>query len=538
MKPVSSLVKVFAREDLTAIDEETKGSCLLNERYDFQVCVRGSENLEGLSLEIAGVNGTYTVYSVREIKAGFESFSGGDEYMLHSEDKMYPELLEEFEEGSAFSLEEGKTSVFWVSLSALEQGVSKIKVSVLKGNERLCSCEYQLNVIGLELPEMEGPITTWMHYDCIAHKCGYKPFTPEYYEVFGEYLKAFVDGGMNMLLIPTFTPALDTGVGAERMTAQLVKVFLTNGEYSFDFSNLAYFLDFVTEKGVKYYEFAHLFTQWGAEFCPKIYVTVDGEEKKLFGWHVSSESEEYKAFLSAYLPALCDFLKARGIADKSFIHLSDEPHQDHLERYKRLYDFVKSLIGDIKTLDALSEYSFYQKGAVDLPVVLTSMARPFVDNNVTHLAYYCCGPWNYSASNRFFAMPAERTRVIGTQMYQNDAIGFLHWGYNFYNTQYSVREVDPYVETDAGGKFPSGDSYIVYPTKTGVKKSIRYFLLAAGFSDYRALKLLESYIGKEKTQALLRKFGVYGYHAYPHSPYLFKMMREVVNRSLERFAKK
>ena len=97
MKPVSSLVKVFAREDFTAIDEETKGSCLLNERYDFQVCICGSESLEGLSLEIAGVNGDCTVYSVREIKAGFESFSGGDEYMLHSEDKMYPELLEELE---------------------------------------------------------------------------------------------------------------------------------------------------------------------------------------------------------------------------------------------------------------------------------------------------------------------------------------------------------------------------------------------------------------------------------------------------------
>lgn len=529
MKTVSSLVKVFAREDFTGLEEEKEGSCLLKERYNFQVCVRGTESIDGLLLEVGNATGKYTVFSVCELKAGLEFLGDGDEYMIRKPDQMYPELLEE---GNGFSLEKGKIAVLWVSLSDLEAGLTELEISVLKGKEKLCSCGYKLKVINAQLPEAEEPITNWMHYDGIAEKSGTKPFTREFYAVFEEYLKAYVEGGMNMLLIPTFTPALDTGVGGERMTAQLVKVTLEKGKFTFDFSDLAYFLDFVSARGIKYFEFAHLFTQWGAEYCPKVIATVDGEEKAVFGWHTFSQSDGYKNFLGSYLPALSAFVKARGIEKNCYIHLSDEPHAEHLDRYKSLYHFVKPLIGEMQTFDALSEYSFYQRGAVDLPVVLTSMARPFVEKGVKHLAYYCCGPCNFSASNRFFCMPSERARAIGVQMYQNDACGFLHWGYNFYNSQYSLRTVDPYTETDAGGKFPSGDSYVVYPTKTGVKKSLRLFTMAEAFSDFRALKLLEKLQGQEATKKLLKKFGVYGYHAYPHSPYLFKMMREEINRAI------
>ena len=231
-------------------------------------------------------------------------------------------------------------------------------------------------------------------------------------------------------------------------------------------------------------------------------------------------------------------MEGRGIAKNCFIHLSDEPHEEHVERYKRLYEFVKPLIGEMKTLDALSEFSFYQKNAVDIPAVLTSRTRPFEVEKIEHFAYYCCDPCTNYESNRFFAMPSERTRVIGVQLYRNGAKGFLHWGYNFYNAQFSVRVINPYEETDAGGRFPSGDSYIVYPYGRGVQKSIRYFLMNEAFDDYRACKLAERIVGKEKTMELLKKFGVYGYNCYPKTAAGFKRMREELNWLVARRLKK
>ncbi|MBO7297506.1 MAG: DUF4091 domain-containing protein [Clostridia bacterium] len=536
LKTTSSLVKIFAGEETAFIHAEKQGSCFLGERYNLQILIRSTEDIYGAEMVVQGVNGKCALYSVQEIKAGREYGYGlADDYVLHSPNGYYPDLLVEKD---TVDVKKGENTVLWVSLSELKAGENTIVFSLVKDGCALASCVYKLTVIGVSLPETDIPLTNWMHYDCIAEKTGTEPFSTEFYACFENYLSAYVESGLNTLLIPTFTPALDTAVGGERRTTQLVQVFLDNGKYRFDFSKLEQFLDFVTARGIRYYELAHLYTQWGAEFCPKVMAVVDGEEKKIFGWETGSESGEYKAFLNAYLPALKTLLEGRGIAKNCFIHLSDEPHEEHVERYKRLYEFVKPLIGEMKTFDALSEFSFYQKNAVDIPAVLTSRTRPFEVEKIEHFAYYCCDPCTNYESNRFFAMPSERTRVIGVQLYRNGAKGFLHWGYNFYNAQFSVRVINPYEETDAGGRFPSGDSYIVYPYGRGVQKSIRYFLMNEAFDDYRACKLAERIVGKEKTMELLKKFGVYGYNCYPKTAAGFKRMREELNWLVARRLKK
>ena len=69
-------------------------------------------------------------------------------------------------------------------------------------------------------------------------------------------------------------------------------------------------------------------------------------------------------------------------------------------------------------------------------------------------------------------------------------------------------KIDPYYVTDACGQFQAGDSFIVYPTENGIYESLRHEVLADAFNDYKALKLLESYIGKESVMALLEEEGV------------------------------
>ena len=87
-------------------------------------------------------------------------------------------------------------------------------------------------------------------------------------------------------------------------------------------------------------------------------------------------------------------------------------------------------------------------------------------------------------------MPLQRAEIIGMQIYETGAKGFLHWGFNFYNTQYSTRPLNPYEETTAGGNFCAGDSFLVYPGKQSVEYSLRYFILLKAFEEYRLLKTL------------------------------------------------
>lgn len=84
----------------------------------------------------------------------------------------------------------------------------------------------------------------------------------------------------------------------------------------------------------------------------------------------------------------------------------------------------------------------------------------------------------YKVSNRFITMPGWRTRILGVQLYKYCMEGFLHWGSNFYNTQYSLRPVAPYRENDADDAFPAGDAFIVYPGENGeVVESMRLPLI-------------------------------------------------------------
>ena len=109
-------------------------------------------------------------------------------------------------------------------------------------------------------------------------------------------------------------------------------------------------------------------------------------------------------------------------------------------------------------------------------------------------------------SNRLIAMPSWRNRSIGMQFYKYDIAGFLQWGYNFYNNMHSVDTVNPYA--DASGEYwvPAGDCFSVYPHEDGTAlESLRLVVFHEALEDVRAMKLCESFYGKEKVVAEMEK---------------------------------
>ena len=111
--------------------------------------------------------------------------------------------------------------------------------------------EYELEVIDACLQSAPIKKTNWMHYDSICRMHGVEPFSLGFYKAFENYLAAYTRSGFNMLLTPLFTPPLDTEIGHVRTTAQLVGVAVEKEGYSFDFTNLKYFLDFVLSRGIE-----------------------------------------------------------------------------------------------------------------------------------------------------------------------------------------------------------------------------------------------------------------------------------------------
>ena len=329
----------------------------------------------------------------------------------------------------------------------------------------------------------------------------------DYWRIVEHFIIAATDLRVNMLLTPVFTPPLDTTVGGERMTVQLVDISKDNGRFHFDFSDLLRWCELCRKHGIEYIEVPHFFTQWGAEATPKIIAAVDDREERIFGWNVPATDPSYREFLEAFIPALRAELADYDYPDsKVYYHISDEPGMHQRESYAAALDVVSGLLEGCQIIDTLSDYAFYQEGLVKLPIPANDSIQPFIDNGVELLwVYYCCAQ-GYKVPNRFFSMPSARSRIHGVLMYQYGIQGFLHWGFNFYNAQYSNRPINPFITTDAGRAFPSGDPFLVYPGEDGEPlSSIRAEVLRSAFDDIRALELLEGLTSREQVMSLINQ---------------------------------
>nr|WP_051253595.1 glycoside hydrolase domain-containing protein [Paenibacillus alginolyticus] len=185
-------------------------------------------------------------------------------------------------------------------------------------------------------------------------------------------------------------------------------------------------------------------------------------------------------------------------------------------------------------IDALSDYDFYDKGLVEYPIPANNHMEPFLENNVPNLwTYYCCVQYR-DVANRFFVFPSVRNRVLGLQLYKFQIAGFLHWGYNFWYSQYSKKAIDPFRVTDAGQGFPSGDAFLVYPGEQGPVESLRLEVFYEAIQDLRALELLESQIGRDAVLLLLEECleKPITFSDYPNDADWLLGKREQINRKI------
>jgi hypothetical protein len=539
-KILSSLEKVLPEKE--PVLEIKNGSMFLNEEYHLQLayyCDSEDMGLFPLSIQVEGALSACTHYYKEHLNPSTVVWRPCDEDYVSTSPCLIPDALLDFDKMS-YALPAKQWRAVWVSIKLPEDfqsGVYETSFSLCNSDgETLVKLPFTLEVIGARLPKNPLRLSNWMHYDGIAHQHNVKPFSKAYYKVFESYLKVYVESGFNMLLTPLFTPPLDTEIGYVRTTAQLVGVTVEKDGYTFDFTQLKYFLDFVRARGIEYIEFSHLFTQWGGKACPKIMAKVNGKTKQIFGWETPSDDERYVEFLRAFLKELAAFIDKEGLRGRSYFHLTDEPHEDHLPTYKKCSEVVREYIGDMPIMDALSHYEFYKHGLLDVPVVYTPAYTEFEPHGLKDvMVYNCCIPATEYYSNRFIYSPSYRMRILGFQLYETGVQGYLHWGYNFYNSWRSITLINPWATTDSAGLFPSGDGFMVYPIDGGACTSIRCMMSKESVQDYTAMCLLESFVGREKAVDLLHEWGLKGYNTYERGAVPLTEFREKINQEIKKY---
>ena len=326
---VSSLEKVFPEQSLAG-REFLCGSALRGERFNVQLAFRADDGLrDDFFVEWeSDLKENIRCYQVQSVPVRLVKYKWADDDFLSDKPGLYPDLLEICSGRAEYS--PGFSSCLWFEITVPENaaaGEHKLCVTLKNEAEPECAAEtsFSLNVIPAALPPQRLIHTEWFHCDSLAVYYGTEVFSERHWEIIGNYIRQAAYYGVNMLLTPLFTPPLDTAVGSERTTVQLVDIYYSKDGYSFDFSKLERYIKIALDCGIKYFEFPHLFTQWGSEHAPKIIVTENGRSYRRFGWETNADSAEYAEFLQSFLPAVKSFMKEKKLLDNCLFHISDEP---------------------------------------------------------------------------------------------------------------------------------------------------------------------------------------------------------------------
>ena len=502
-KLVSSLEKCFLDEHIDKYTEITGDTVYKNQRYSFQLAYETPDNLllyTKLAVE-SDINELITVKEVVNIPSDMAVYPHSDEDVLRRDAGLYPDLLRPADNAVA---SKGSTKAYWITVAPEGKAIGKhdITVKLLDAftGEELCKKTATVDILDIALPEQELVFAQWFHVDCLVDYYGVSAYSDEHFEIIEKFTQKAVEGGRNMIMIPLFAYPLDIHHDGYRTDVQIVDIYKNGDEYTFNFDKLDRLLEIYRRNGVKYYEVEHLFSQWGATSTPAVMAYVEGERKRIFGWDTEATSDAYKVFLRTFLQAFIAHMKELGEDQKCHFHVSDEPVSEHLPQFKAVKAMIADIIEGYHHIDALSHFEFYEQGLINTPVPGTPYIKPFLENGVPDLWCYYCGGQCMGVSNCHFAMSLARTRYIGVQFFKYKIAGFLNWGYNFYNNQWSYDNVDPFLSSTGEMFSASGDTYMVYPAPDGSAwESNRFVAFYEALEDLRAMKLCASLYSHEET---------------------------------------
>ena len=549
IKQISSLQKVRIGDSLN-LPEITSAKVLKGERYSYQISALADSTIVGKFLIESPLSPYIKVYAVNQsVMDHPASIAVREIDFITDEPGLMPDLLTPLSEQnnilqvrSYYGKVASNPVTVWIEVNLprdIAAGDYTVTARLVEDGTTHFEKAMTITVLDAVVEEQSLLYSRWFYADCISNYHDVAIYSDEHFALIEAYMREAVDVGINMILVPIHTPPLDTAVGTTRPCVQLVDIKKKGDKYTFGFEKLRRFIEIAKRAGIKYFEMAHMFSQWGAKCAANIMVEENGIKDYMFGWHVAATDPRYQEFLRQYVAAVYGELAALGVADVTYFHISDEPNLQSIESYQAAADIIKPLIGESKTFDALSKYEFYEKGLVECPVTCISHIDEFLKHDIPNQwAYYCCDPQTVY-TNSFMAMTSHRTRMLGVLLYKFNIKGFLHWGLNFYNSCLSLSQINPYVTTSANGAYPSGDAFILYPAKKGAYPSVRGKITFEAIGDLNLCRTLEKHIGREAVVKMIDETadGDLRFDDYPRDSAYLPTLREKMLAEIEKYVK-
>lgn len=457
--------------------------CCRNEYESGQIVVTPPKRVEQLTVTVSPVTGPSGV--IPRLEAHFLGFipvekGSSDTPEDELECKTPARIPDPLLDTKSVSVEAGENQPIWITVytpASAKPGKYTGTVEINADGER-ASVPMEVRIHDVKVPEERTLfLTNWFNTRNIAKSHGVKEWGKGFWKMLESYAWCMADHRQNVVRTPTL--ALVTGQDDG------------SGKLSFDFTRFDRWVElFQRAEVIGYIEGGHLGgrSDWEATDFNAHLMTItnpDGSIKRQPV--VTVTSEEYREFLSQFIPALRAHLEEKGWLGIYFQHLADEPIPVNAESYNKLSSYVREFGPKIKIIDAsmCTEIARSLDIWVPQPPEIEQKMDFFRGRQAAgdRVWFYTCLSPRGKYMNRFLDYPLLKTRLLHWMNFKYDLTGYLHWGFNSWRG-------DPFTDLQSDW-LPPGDSHIVYPGKRGPMSSIRLSALRDGVEDFELLKMLE-----------------------------------------------
>jgi hypothetical protein len=387
---------------------------------------------------------------------------------LWSDDGRFPDpLLEDM----SIAVDANRNQPIWVTFPARRPGTRSGTLIVDCDGVQLRQ-PFTVRVHDVRIGKPRLWITNWWFSDParLAMLAGHKvePFSPEYWKLVREFADFMAAYHQNVILVSPF---------------DLIQMSQKDGRWTFDFARFDKTVKtFIAGGVVGRIEGGHLGgraseTPWESPFL----VRVPGAANQ------PATNAAARAFYSQFLPSLASHLKARGWDRIYAQHLADEPVAGNAASYREIADLLHEFAPGVRVIEATQTRDLV--GSVNTWVpILDHLHRDYDFMRQRQAAgdeiwtYTCCGP-GAPYANRFIEQALLKPRLLHWINFRYGVTGYLHWGFNCWNTG-----ISPFEETTF--TWPAGDQWIVYPKDGKLLSSIRLEAMRDGITDYELLSML------------------------------------------------
>lgn len=420
--------------------------------------------------------------------------------------------------------EDGRVAVYicLYPRAGIKPGVYEVDLHV---GEYVCTLE--IKVFDVEIPTGQFQVTNWFSLEAICRWHNVEPGTKSYYEMVRKYVKL-----MRRIHQTIFFIQLDE------------RCIVKKNPYQFDFEYLEPLIRIFFDEGMEKMELGVLLSRgFLPDGFPDMYTDTF---KCAMAPEIAFESLEGYTITIQFVKALADFLKKNGWLDRVIFHIHDEPdihykNEETLAARKRQYflaaNILRKYIPGIQIIEAVSSAQF--RGGIDIWVPGTPGYEAGKEefDRLTELGesvwnYVCCGPEGHWL-NRFLDFALLKGRLLFWGCSANRIQGFLHWGWNQF-----PEKMDPFVgtscpnDTGIGTNFPCGDSFLVYPGKSGPWPGMRMEAARKGAEDVALLGMLREIDQVTHDQLIARVFK--DNEHYNDDPVYFEKVHEEMLYLLEK----